>query len=218
MSGVYETKDTNNRIVRTEGSGAVNYWGSESNETWQLVPVTEIEVSVNEFASICLPFAVEVEGATAYAVENTTATYATLAEKADIAANEGAILAGNGTATLSIIDEATSDWNRNMLEGTTVDTYVRGAAYVLANGGNGIGLYKAKMTDGVWKNNANKAYLPAPANAAESYGLRLPGTTAIEGVVVENEVKAIYDLTGRRVEAITAAGIYIVNGKKVLVK
>ena len=115
-------------------------------------------------------------------------------------------------------DDATSDFTGNLLKGTLVDTYVKDAAYVLANGGNGIGLYKAKMTDGVWKNNANKAYLPAPANAAESYGLRLPGTTAIEGVVVENEVKAIYDLTGRRVEAITAAGIYIVNGKKVLVK
>jgi hypothetical protein len=32
------------------------------------------------------------------------------------------------------------------------------------------------------------------------------------------EVKTIYDLTGRRVENITAPGIYIVNGKKVLVK
>jgi hypothetical protein len=37
-------------------------------------------------------------------------------------------------------------------------------------------------------------------------------------VEVENEVKAIFDLTGRRVEAITAPGVYIVNGKKVLVK
>ena len=32
------------------------------------------------------------------------------------------------------------------------------------------------------------------------------------------ESKEIYDLTGRRVEAITAPGIYIVGGKKVLVK
>ena len=41
--------------------------------------------------------------------------------------------------------------------------------------------------------------------------------TGIENV--ENvEVKAIYDLTGRKIETITKAGIYIVNGKKVLVK
>ena len=43
--------------------------------------------------------------------------------------------------------------------------------------------------------------------------------TAIDEVKGENgEVKTIYDLTGRRVENITNAGIYIVNGKKVLVK
>ena len=42
--------------------------------------------------------------------------------------------------------------------------------------------------------------------------------TAIEDVEAENGEKVIYDLTGRRVENITNAGIYIVNGKKVLVK
>ena len=44
------------------------------------------------------------------------------------------------------------------------------------------------------------------------------GESDIEDVVVENGTKVIFDLTGRRVENITKAGIYIVNGKKVLVK
>ena len=42
--------------------------------------------------------------------------------------------------------------------------------------------------------------------------------TAIDGIEAENGEEVIYDLTGRRVENITDAGIYIVNGKKVLVK
>ncbi len=43
--------------------------------------------------------------------------------------------------------------------------------------------------------------------------------TGISEVKGENgKVKAIYDLTGRRIDAITAPGIYIVNGKKTLVK
>ena len=43
--------------------------------------------------------------------------------------------------------------------------------------------------------------------------------TAINEVKGENgKVKTIYDLTGRRVDAITPPGIYIVDGKKVFVK
>lgn len=45
------------------------------------------------------------------------------------------------------------------------------------------------------------------------------GETGIENIVNDNDaVKVIYDLTGRRIDNITKAGIYIVNGKKVLVK
>ena len=64
-----------------------------------------------------------------------------------------------------------------------------------------------------------KVYLPKTDGMnAPSYSFRFPGTTDIENVEVENEVKAIYDLTGRKVDEITAPGIYIVNGKKTLVK
>ncbi len=44
------------------------------------------------------------------------------------------------------------------------------------------------------------------------------GETAIDGVDAENGEVVIYDITGRKVEAITSAGVYIVNGKKVVVK
>lgn len=43
-------------------------------------------------------------------------------------------------------------------------------------------------------------------------------TSGIEDVESENNIKTIYDLTGRKIENITKPGIYIVNGKKVLVK
>ena len=42
--------------------------------------------------------------------------------------------------------------------------------------------------------------------------------TGIEQIAGEMGEKVVFDLTGRRVEAITAPGIYIVNGKKVIVK
>ena len=40
----------------------------------------------------------------------------------------------------------------------------------------------------------------------------------IEGITAENGADVIYDITGRRIETVTAAGIYIINGKKTLVK
>ena len=58
----------------------------------------------------------------------------------------------------------------------------------------------------------------------QAAGLKSPtayeftGVTDIENIQGENEVKTIYDLTGRRVETITASGIYIINGNKVFVK
>ena len=42
--------------------------------------------------------------------------------------------------------------------------------------------------------------------------------TGIENVAGEVAGEEIYDITGRRVEAITKSGIYIVNGKKKLIK
>ena len=45
------------------------------------------------------------------------------------------------------------------------------------------------------------------------------GATGIEKTIEQRaKSKDIYDLTGRRVEAVTAPGIYIVNGKKHLKK
>ena len=124
----------------------------------------------------------------------------------------------------------------NELKGTTVNKNFTDAAYVLGVVEGKVGLYTAAnnvstdttndgtaeepaVTYEAWKNNAFKAYLPKAAGMnAASYSFRFPGTTEIENVEVENTVNVIYDLTGRRVEAITAPGIYIVNGKKVLVK
>ncbi|MBO5864581.1 MAG: hypothetical protein J6Q73_00815, partial [Bacteroidaceae bacterium] len=108
--------------------------------------------------------------------------------------------------------------------GTTAATYIAADAYVLSNGANGVGFYGAILNqqgNTAFLNNSHKAYLPMTdgVNAA-SYSFRFgEGTTGISEVTTENgEVKAIYDLTGRKVEAISAPGIYIVNGKKVLVK
>ena len=67
----------------------------------------------------------------------------------------------------------------------------------------------------------NKAYmvLPKQPNNASSYSFRFPGTTGVEEVKGENgKAKTIYDLQGRKLTEITEPGVYIIDGKKVLVK
>ena len=85
-----------------------------------------------------------------------------------------------------------------------------------------VGLYKAQMNGGVFLNNANKAYLPATAlgnaQGASSLKFNFGATTDISGVAAQQKSEVIYDLYGRKVNSATAPGIYIINGKKVMVK
>jgi hypothetical protein len=113
---------------------------------------------------------------------------------------------------------ATSD-----LRGSIATTYYTeaGTYYALGIVDGVVAFYKDAFNNSRFQNNSHKAYLyVAGTNNAASFSFRYgEGTTGVEEVKTENgEVKVIYDLTGRRVEAITAPGIYIVGGKKVLVK
>ncbi len=231
--GKFIIKDGNNNVLRTEGDGRLNYWGGENNETWYLIPATELEVDITEagYATLHLPFGVELpaENLTAYAVSSAAEGIATLKEKSSVPANEGVILKGEkGTYTLTIADVAAWNAEDNLLEGTNVNTYVAGEAYVLGADGEGAGFFKAALNKNEagetgsthFLNNANKAYLPASAVTTLAATLRFNfgGTTAIESVVNGIDANAaIYDLSGRRVEK-AVKGIYIQNGKKIIVK
>lgn len=68
----------------------------------------------------------------------------------------------------------------------------------------------------------NTSY-PATVTPAATYknvtAVKKSATDGIENTVVENNtVEGIFDLLGRKLDAITAPGLYIVNGKKVIVK
>ena len=189
--------------------------------------VTSYGVNVGEttYATFYAPNAVTIpENIEAFVVTKINDGWVTLTKIENvIPANTGVILKATEAAVYNFaIDEngETIENVENLLEGTVVATLVDGPAYVLSNI-NGVGLYKAKLTDGKFLNNGYKAYLPASvASGAASYSFRFgEGTTGIDEIT-DNRVQStvIYDLTGRRVENISAPGIYIVGGKKVLVK
>ncbi len=176
------------------------------------------------YATLYLGYKVEIPGTVeAYIVNSTSSTHAIMDRVEGIVpAETGLILKGEGEHLFNITSSAaTVDVADNLLKGSVADENVEGPAYVLANGVNGVGLYKAQLTDGQFLNNANKAYLPATAGASNvaCYSFRFgEGTTGVEKVEIRNENGEIFDLTGRKVNSITAPGIYIVGGKKVLVK
>ena len=181
-------------------------------------PLFGVVVGDTGFATLYSPFAVTLpENVKAYAVSSATSSKAMMDEKADIPANQGAIIeAAAGTYTFTA-GEATSDWTANLLKGSATDTEVAGEGYVLASKYGVTGFYKAKLTDGKFKNNAGKAYLPASAVPASARFISFDfGTeTAIESVESVENNAVVYDLAGRRVQG-AQKGIFIVNGKKVI--
>ena len=174
----------------------------------------------SEWSTFYQPYPVALpEGVNAYIVTTVGDGYVTLTRFEGVIPAETAVILNNGEPKGEAVDV---DFSTNLLKGTTVDTYIDEEAYILSKVDGVVGFYKTEMVDGIWLNNATNAYLPASAvlnKSAAFYGFDWDGTTGIEQIT-DNRVQstAIYDLTGRRVEKITKSGIYIVNGKKVLVK
>ena len=114
----------------------------------------------------------------------------------------------------------------NMLKGVLWDTYINPTEgdyinFVLANGNNGLGFYRLKESG---KLAAHRAYLQVPASAianeAKFLKMRFDDeATAIDGIIIHEENVPYYDLQGNCYESKpTKQGIYIHNGKKVVVK
>ena len=219
--------------VATGGTG----WRDEVNESayWTLEEVTELPVTISAagWATFYAPVEVKKpEGVKAYYLPSGGVKngYVTMEEITIdiIPANSAVVLQGDAKEhSFEITNNDYTAIIDNLFHGTVAATYITEESYVLANGSIGIGLYEAtlnKKNGTAFLNNSHKAYLPAsevPAGAALSAGFRFAfgGTTAIEEVC-RGEVGSpeIYDLTGRRLSEITKPGIYIINGKKILVK
>ena len=107
----------------------------------------------------------------------------------------------------------------NDLVGVTEETQVEAPIYVLMNADNGLGFYKTSQTFTV---GAHTAYIPGSKVTAGVKSLTFMNDepTGISGVNADSltdKNAVIYNLAGQRVAA-PAKGIYIVNGKKVLMK
>lgn len=183
----------------------------------------------NNIATFSAPFPTVVpENTTAYSVATQTDgnitsvnTYTVATAGEAIPANTGVILLGSNTS-LTMLPRTTEeivtieDGALKHSAGAAKDITSENS-YVLANKTTGWGFYKVGASASALP--MNKAYLVLPTNTPQSFVRCFFGnTTGLDSTPIQNaSTNNIYDLSGRQIK-VASKGIYIINGKKVLVK
>ena len=224
--GKYQIKPSSGRSlygdkIRLDAAGEANNSG---NYEWVIEEVTSLPVTITaaKYATFYAPVAVAVPtGVTAHTV-TINGEWATLSEALTvIPANTGVVLYSKTAGTYNLtITEDVEAIEGNTLRGSVATTYYTetGTYYALGLVNSEVGFYRDEFNNNRFQNNSHKAYLYIANGGVKSIAIRFPGTTGVEEVEIRNEKEEIYDLTGRRVNEITKAGIYIIGGRKILVK
>jgi len=197
---------------------------------WYLHPAEDLDMTLtqqydNKYVGTgYFPFpVVAADGAKLYYIHEATSKtddttpVMTYAEVATVPANTAFVVMSEvADVTLTIAYDAVSAQadEANVLAGTLRKATAATGDYVF----NGSAFEKSAEAPAI---GSNSAWIPATAvkdAAVQSFALVDPTeTSAIDEVVVNNGVAEVYDLQGRRVSK-ASKGLYIINGKKVLVK
>ena len=195
-----------------------------------------LNVSAAEAYTLTLPFAAALPtGVTAYTLNYTSGNVATATPVDALSANTPVLInaeAGNYDFTATDATIAPAAAEQGALTGVYVSQTVAAGSYVLQNNDDKLGFYK--VADGKEPTiQPFRAYLSAESGASRiSIVFGEESTTGVnsmnnEQCTMNNEV---YDLQGRKVSSAEAnfslftlhsslkKGLYIVNGKKVIVK
>ena len=245
VKGQYTLYTNNNKWMYDNGNNADRGYVVDRNSTyaadycnWIIEEVTWLPVPINTtvgFGTLYSPVALKGEDTAQderlefyYGVKDnvgdkdklvlTKLTGDIPAETGFIVKYKGGVDEATGCVFMKIADSAPALPGRNELTGTleTVAKPTTGTVYTLQNKNNTLGFYKytgANVKGG-------KAYYLLADDEAASMGFVFDfegQTTGVESIEVNADNQVIYDLSGRRV-AKAGKGLYIINGKKVLVK
>ena len=235
-NGSFAATQSYKNIVIPEGASLCFIQESgNSNVLLDYVTLTKVQnvsktITNAGWATYCSPYALDFTSA----IEHLDAAYivtggadGVLAKSevtGTVPANTGLLLKGEGDCVIPVVASGdASNVSGNKLEGVTVATpKAQNTIYVLmATGSNGLGFYK-NANETAFTVGANTAYLPADFTASAPvlfYSLFDNETTGINTLNVENGTLngKVFDLQGRQV-AKPVKGLYIVNGKKVVIK
>lgn len=231
---VLSAKDHPNYIIHAYDTKKVGYWKSTAVDVGSAIVLSNTlpAISLNEsngkhYATYYLPFAAKApEGVKAYAgsVSNGSVKLTEYANGV-IPANKGVLLVSDNatSATFTLANDADVTAIDNDLKGVTAATELTGVdnserVRIFSTKDGVAGFYKPNSN--ITSLAANKAYVMAPATEgalALNFGGNVTGINSVsDNAAMPNNVE-IYDLAGRRVNH-AVKGVYVVNGKKIIVK
>lgn len=185
------------------------------------LPLTQ--VGEKYYATTYLPFAVTIpEGVNAYTATLNENNVTLNAVTGVLPKETAVILEGNAATASFALTSENSTVNKGTMLGTLEAKTIEAGttSYLILGTKNGtLGFYLPKET--MTSIAGNRAYFDISANnaAQKGFSLNFDVVSGINNAVVGNNKQGvIYDLTGRRVNNTVKGGIYICNGKKIIIK
>jgi hypothetical protein len=223
-------KDSNQYIRANYDAGKLSHWSTtDAASTMFLTAYKETEVFVSQtgYGTLYLDYTAYIpEGVRVYTVNSIEDGCCIMTRVEHVLpAYTGVVLSHEGVHTFKAA-ASMSVVLGNLLLGSVENDYIEGDAYVLSYIDGEVGFNKVVLNKGAngepgnthFLNNANKAYLPAPSGASLVLRLNFGDTTAVEPVPNNGVNAPVFDLYGRRVTNEVKGGVYIQNGKKVVVR
>jgi len=221
--GTYEGYLSSSYYTVGEGNQICGGSATAPAAQWIFEEATDVTIELNSdgastyYATLCTPFSYTVgSGATAYTMEASGDYLVPKAVEGEVAAGTPVLLKGSSeTVSLTVgTSYQTTPLTSTALTGVYIETAIDGANdYVLGIDGGVVGFYH-------WNSNnlaANRAYVDTPASV-NAYNIDWSGETGINAIGnVQSTNNAVFNLAGQRVQK-AQKGLYIVNGKKMLVK
>ena len=244
-TNVFDGVDKTNCTLNVPYGAQATYAYTEGWEDFENIvemdpPSFDLTVSSAGYATLYLDYTAQIpEGVSVYTANEVEGNLLKMElVEGLLPANTGVVVkAPAGTYTFTYSDTYAPEISDNLFKGSATYEYVDVAstqtAFVLSKVDGEVGMYPAKLTDGRFLNNANKAYLllttklgvsddeldTSVGGAQLSLRFYFGSTTGVDKVQTESSADAvIYDLYGRKVNKATTPGFYIINNKKVWVK
>ena len=211
-----------NKALAHNGNSNIDLF-TNNTANFQFVETSKPSITINTTAAgwgtVMLPFAVAAEDVpedvTVYTCSTADGAKLTLAPVDALEANKPYIIEGAWNETLTGDAQGTAlTYTDGLLTGVYASQPAPNNSYVLAKIDEKVGFYKvnneSKPTVG-----ANHAYLTAPD--AEVKAFFFDNETGIRSIENETKDAKIFNLAGQRVSK-AQKGLYIIGGKKILVK